>query len=244
MRLTGKEEGKLSCDVVMKDGELTEVMRFDNMRDMRYCEVFLICGDVGANVYNTIGLNNEKNPKDTCPDSIMVNFSTGAVMEQYDVQGVFLNGPRNFILDSMNIPTGTMVRDFKGLKARWMGNLHLPPGVSLGAKKTETAYIPTTIDRKSEFFFVKGQPVFILDDPEGTPWVMKSYTNRLYPDLTYENLKTLDRKLKLPPGWKYRIKVLDQNLELRPFKGTARITQDELQNTYDACDKGACNYQP
>jgi hypothetical protein len=63
-------------------------------------------------------------------------------------------------------------------------------------------------------------------------------------DLTYENLQTLDKKLKLPPGWKYRVKVLDQDLELRPFKGTVRITQDELQKTYDACDEGACNFQP
>lgn len=83
-----------------------------------------------------------------------------------------------------------------------------------------------------------------MDDPEGTPWVMKSYTNSLYPDLTYENLKTLDKKLRLPPGWTYRVKVLGQDLELRPFKGTARITQDELQNTYDACIEGTCNYQP
>jgi len=121
MRLTGKEEGELGCALIMKDGESTEVIHFDNMRDMRYCEVFLMCGDVGANVYNKIGLNNEVNPKDTCPDSIMANFSTEAVMEQYDVQGVFLNGPRNFILDSMNIPTGTKVRDFNGLKARLDG---------------------------------------------------------------------------------------------------------------------------
>ena len=234
----------MGCDVVMKDGESNEVTHFDNMRDMRYCEVFLMCGNAGSSVYNTAGLNNEANPKDTCPEELVVNFSIETVKEQYDVQGVFLNGPRSFTIDSMNIPTGTKVRDFNGLEARWMGNLHLPPGVSVGAGKTETAYIPTTIDRESEFFFERGKPVFILDDPEGTPWVMKSYTNSLDPDLTYENLETLNTKLKLPLGWSYRVKVLDQNLELRPVSGTARITQDELQNTYDACDEGACNYKP
>lgn len=99
----------------MKDGQSTEKLRFDNQRDVRYCEIFLVCGDAGSNVYNTAGLNNKENPKDTAPDSILANFSTEAVKEQYDVQGVFLNGPRYFIFDTMIIPTGTKVRYFNGL---------------------------------------------------------------------------------------------------------------------------------
>lgn len=120
MRLTVKEEGESGCDLIMKDGESAELMHFDNLRNLHYCEIFLMCGDAGSGVYNTTGLNNEKNPKDTCPDSIMVNFSTEAVKKQYDVPGVSLNPPRYFLLDSVDIPTGTKVRDFSGLKARWM----------------------------------------------------------------------------------------------------------------------------
>ncbi|WP_148705483.1 hypothetical protein [Methanosarcina siciliae] len=205
---------------------------------MHYCEIFLMCGDAGSGVYNTTDLNNEKNPKDTCPDSIMVNFSTEAVKKQYDVPGVSLNPPRYFLLDSVDIPTGTKVRDFSGLKARWMANLQA------GAISGGQPYIPATIERKSTWFFEKNKPVFILDDPEGTSWVMKSYTDFVDKNLKYENLETLGERLKLPSGWSYRARVLDEDLILRPFKGIARIVQDELQNTYDALDEGTCNYQP
>lgn len=73
---------------------------------------------------------------------------------------------------------------------------------------------------------------------------MKSYTDFVDKSLKYESLETLDKKLKLPLGWSYRVRVLEQDLILRPFKGIARIVQDELQNTYDALDEGTCNYQP
>jgi uncharacterized coiled-coil protein SlyX len=31
-----------------------------------------------------------------------------------------------------------------------------------------------------------------LDDPEGTPWVMRAFTTRVDPSLTYDGLKSLD----------------------------------------------------
>ncbi|AKB37135.1 hypothetical protein MSSAC_2545 [Methanosarcina siciliae C2J] len=238
MRLTVKEENESGCDLVMKDGEEAEIMHFDNLRGLRYCEVFLMCGDAGSGFYNTMGLNNEEDPRDTCPDSIMANFSTEAVKELYNVPGVALNPPRYFVLDAGNIPVAPTVRDFDGLKAQWMGT------VQAGAAFGKEPYMPTKVDRKSEIFFEKGKPVFILDDPDGTPWVMKSYTDFVDKNLTYEDLNTLDTKLKLPSGWSYRVKVLDEDLILRPFKGTARITQDDLQNVYDAIDEGTANYKP
>ena len=55
-------------------------------------------------------------------------------------------------------------------------------------------------------------------------------------------------KLKLPPGWKYRVKVLDQDLTIKAVNGVAHITQDDLQNAYDACfqegGQKACTIQP
>ena len=53
----------------------------------------------------------------------------------------------------------------------------------------------------------------MLDDPNGTPWLMQAYSLIVDPSLTYDDLKTLDKKLKLPAGWKYRFKVLDKDLE-------------------------------
>jgi hypothetical protein len=237
MVMIGKEEGERGCALIMKDSESAEVVHFDNLRGLRYCEVFLIC-DTGWGFYNTLGLNNEKDPRDTCPESIMENFSTEAVKEQYNVPNVSLNPPRYFVIDGGDIPVAPKVRNFDGLEARWMGNVQ--PDAAFG----KTPYMPTKVERKSEIFFEKGKPVFILDDPTGTSWVMKSYTDFVDKNLKYKNLEKLDKKLKLPPGWSYRVKVLDQDLILRPFKGVARIVQDELQNVYDALDEGTSNYKP
>ncbi len=67
-------------------------------------------------------------------------------------------------------------------------------------------------------------------------------------NLTYDDLKTLDRKLKLPPGWKYRVKVLDQDVGIGAINGIAHVTQDDLENTYNACFEADgqknCTYQP
>jgi hypothetical protein len=73
---------------------------------------------------------------------------------------------------------------------------------------------------------------------------MKTYTDSVDKNLTYENLTTLNTKLKLPPGWSHRSPVLPENLTMVPVNGTTRITQDDLVDMYDAIDNGNINYKP
>ncbi len=235
------------CASLPDDGKDAKVMRFDNLRAMRYCEVFLIGGDaithdLKAAFYNTTDLNNTQDPRDTCPAAIWAKVDAEALKKQYDVLGIFKNGPRHWAMDWSQLPVGAE-RNFDGLRARWMGEVQLPKDVDL-KKKGSSGYHPTTVARKSEMTFEKGKPVFILDDPEGTPWVMQAYSLIVDPDLTYEGLQTLDKKLKLAAGWKYRVKILDQDLTIRAVEGHARIVQDDLENTYDACFETACSYRP
>lgn len=213
---------------------------------MRYCEVFLIGGnpltdDLQAAFYNTTDLNNT-DPRDTCPPTLWDKVDAEALKKQYSMLGVFKNGPRYWATDWIDLPVGAQ-RSFDGLEARWMGQVQLPKGVKLG-KKGSSAYKPTTVARKSEMGFVKGKPIFILDDPDGTPWVMQAYSLIVDPKLTYDDLQNLGSKLKLPPGWKYRTKVLDQDLTIKAVNGQARIVQDDLENTYDACFGTACSFKP
>ncbi len=239
--------GLAGCATLPNDGATATVKRFDNVRAMRYCEVFLIGGDalthdLQAAFYNTTDLNNKAIPRDTCPAAIWDKVDAEALKKQYDVLGVFKNGPRGWANDWFELPVGTM-RTFEGLEARWMGVVQLPKDVELH-KKGSSAYKPTTVARKSQMGFAKGQPVFILESPDGMPWVMQAYSNIVDPNLTYADLQTLDKKLKLAPGWKYRVKVLDQDLTIRAVDGHARIVQDDLENTYDACFDTACSYKP
>jgi hypothetical protein len=92
--------------------------------------------------------------------------------------------------------------------------------------------------------FEAGQPVFVLDDHDGTPWVMQAFTTLVDADLTYEGHQTLGDKLKLPNGWSYRVKALDEGLTIKAVDGVAHIVQDELQGTYNGCKDGACSFQP
>lgn len=242
----------VSCSkAVPNDGANATHMRFDNLRAMRYCEVFLIGGnpitkDLRGAFYNTTDLNNSADPRDTCPPDLWAKVDPETLKKQYNVLGVFKNGPRGWANDWIDLPVGTQ-HDFNGLQARWMGEVQLPKGVDLH-KKGSSAYKPTTVHRKSQMGFVKGQPVFMLESPDGIPWVMQAYSNIVDPNLTYDNLMTLDKKLKLAPGWKYRVKVLDQDLTIQAVNGIARIVQDDLENTYDACfEEGtqkACSFVP
>jgi hypothetical protein len=236
---------------VPDDGKDAKVMRFDNISNLRYCEVFVIGGNpitknLSAGVYNTTDLNSAANPRDTCPADMWAKVDAEALKKQYDVLSVFKNGPRFWMYDWIELPVGTQ-RDFNGLQARWFAHVQLPKDINVH-EKGGSAYKPTTVARKSTQGYTKGQTVFILDDPDGTPWVLQAYSLIVDPNLTYEDLQTLDKKLKLPPGWKYRVKVLDQDLTIHAINGIARIVQDDLEGTYNACfeegNQTACSIKP
>jgi len=73
---------------------------------------------------------------------------------------------------------------------------------------------------------------------------MKSASLIVDPGQTYDSLKDLGSRLQSPPGWKFRAVVLQQDLVLTPDNGAAKITQDELGNTYDRVGGPYSNYTP
>jgi len=234
---------------VPQDGTGATVMRLDHLNNYRYCEVFLIGGnpitkDLQGAVYNTTDLNNKVNPQDSCSDDMWAKVDPETLKKQYDVLGVFKNGPRFWMYDWIELPVGAQ-REFDGLQARWFAQVQLPKEFG---KKGSTFYNPTTVHRASKQGYAKGQTIFILDDPSGTPWIMQASSRIVDPTLSYADLPNLGKKLKLAPGWKYRSKVLDQDLTLQAINGVARIVQDDLENTYNACfeeaGQKACNIQP
>ncbi len=223
------------------------VKRYDNLRGMRYCEVFLIGANLAtetlsADFFNTTDLNNKADPKDTCPAATWAKVDAKSLAKQHGVLSVFKNGPRGWAMDWIELPSGE-VQTFDGLQARWFGHVQLPKGVDLN-KKGSSAYKPTEVARKSSMTFNKGTPVFMLEDPSGTPWVMQAYSQIVDPKLTYEQLGKLGDKLKLAAGWKFRTNVLDQDLTIKAVNGIAHIVQDDLENTYDACFETACSHKP
>ena len=107
-----------ACAKLPDDGASAVVKHFDGLRAVRYCEVFLIGGDaitknLKALVYNTTNLNNAANPHDTCPADMWAKVDPETLKKQYDVLGVFKNGPRGWANDWIELPVGAQ-RDFDG----------------------------------------------------------------------------------------------------------------------------------
>lgn len=238
-------EGSQGCVTHMQDGANPQWKTFNNLRAVRYSEISLICGDK-ASFYNSSELNNLGNPMDTSDPGLWAGVDEDAMAAQYDVPVAWKNGPRFWTVDAISINVGPVL-DFNGWKAYWFGYPQYPPNIqTLGI--TAVAYQPSTIGRTSVMTFTAGQPVFILDDPNGAPWVMQAAAQIVNPNLTYGDLMTLDTQLDLPEGWSYRVKTLDQDLVITPIDGTAKITQDSLGDSYDGCieinGQPTCNYVP
>jgi hypothetical protein len=229
-----------------KDGADAKVVTQRGVRGQRYTEMFLIGGnaitkDLEANVYNTMGLNGGPTTGDSSPAALLDKVDVKSIKEQYGMLASFKNGPRLWTLDWFDGAVGKEL-DFNGMKARWVNWLDLR-GISTEPGAAD--YKNITVKRHTHFGFDKGKQVFVLDDPEGNPWVMKSMSLITYPDQKFDELGTLGSRLKLPAGWKFRAPVLEQDLILTPDKdGIAHITQDDFGNTYDRAGGPYSNVTP
>lgn len=90
----------------------------------------------------------------------------------------------------------------------------------------------------------KGSRAYILDDLDGNSWVMKPAGLIKDPNQKFEDLKDLGSRLKMPPGWKFRSPVLEQDLIFMTDNGKTQITRDEIDNAYDRVGGHYSNYKP
>ena len=219
--------------------------RRDGIRGRRYGEIILFGTDPGTgrqvgSIYNTTDLNDPAGSGDSCPQELWDKIDVQVITNQYDAVATFKNGPRLWCLDWIEGMTGAK-RDFAGIKAHWAMWLDVTDQIR---EHGAAPYTPSTGRRDTHFGIDAGSPAFVLDDPDGDSWVMKSVSLITHPEQTYEGLTGLGDRLDLPPGWTFRSIVLDADLVLTPDNGTARITQDDLGNVYDRAGGPFSNYQP
>ncbi len=227
------------------DDEGATPMRFENVRGQRYTEIFMIGGNaitkhlIGG-IYNTVGLNDPDGTGDTCPQAVLDGVDVEVLAKEHDAISAFKNGPRLWCLDWLEVVIGKE-RDFNGLKARWVMWLDVPKEMR---KHESVAYKPISGKRDTQMGINAGSPAFILDDPEGHSWVMKSAGLIVDPTQTYEGLGDLGARLNPASGWSFRAVTLEQDLVLTPDDGAVQITQDELGNTYDRVGGAFSNFAP
>ena len=73
---------------------------------------------------------------------------------------------------------------------------------------------------------------------------MKSASLIKDPNQKFEDLKDLGSHLKLAEGWKFRSKILEEELVFKTKDGKSFIVQDDIGNTYDRVGGPYSNYKP
>jgi hypothetical protein len=233
---------------VLADGANAKSARVENMNMTRYIEIFLAApdpktGKLVAACFNTL-FTSDGIPasKDTAPQDLVEGLDFAKMKTEYGLAGASLNGPKLWLPDWTGIDIG-VERDFNGIKAAWVAQLNMDKNAGVSES---TPYKPMTIARKSGVGWNKGTTALLLDDAEGNTWIMKGFQLGLEPQHTYEQFVAAGAGnfKQLPPGWKFRIKVLDEDLIEKPEGGIATIMPDEFFNVYDKTGPGMMNYKP
>jgi hypothetical protein len=197
----------------------------DGIRDVRYCEVVLLKADsdgLYAEVWNTMG-------RSECPQDEWEAIDTAAIAAEYGAATALANGPRYWTLDRIDatMQQTAPVTTFGSIE------MFLGATVDLGAGLPSTApYTQRPVARDTVFYFDAGTEVYELTDPDGVVYVMQSYSQKIDPTLSADQLPGLGGRLKLPAGWTFSSRVLDAELSVRDVDGVAVVVQDDLENTY------------
>ena len=197
----------------------------EGTRDARYCELIPVVREglhLTATAYNTL-----------CPSAVWDFITEEAMKQRVDAPTVIFNGPRRFLMDSITAGGATKVG--KTIEA---GGLQLTERASIDVGLMDLMHRPyreLTIDRDTIYRFKAGNPVFMLEAPDGSRYAMQAYSQIVDKSLDYAGLSALGNRLKLPSGWRYTTLTPETDLVLGA-KGTATVVQDELENTYQKLD--------
>jgi hypothetical protein len=190
----------------------------------------------------------EGDPKDSAPYDLFKKLDKNKLAKKYQVTAVSLNpdtGRKFWTCDEFDINASKTVRDFDGIKARYVGEgKALPNGKP---QSLTAAAIPRIMYKTESFFrvsklvFKQGKPVFLLIAPNGNVWINKAYQTGVDSTLTYVGMSTLDKHLKhLPQGWKFKTLILPNDLVIKA-NGVQPIMWDELGDAYDLLVQGTYN---
>lgn len=198
------------------------------LRGIRYCEVLLLhpgATGIMADVYNTMGHSD-------CPQDAWEQLDTTAIAAENGVPAAVLNGPRYWTLDHIDstMQLTAPVATFGTIE------MFLAATVDVGQPDDQTPYTAHGVQRVTTFVFDADTKIYQLTDPDGTHYVMQSYSQQVDPSLNESRLAQLGSVLQLPAGWTYDVITLDDRLEVYDSEGVAYVLQDEFKNSYQRVD--------
>ena len=196
-----------------------------DMRGVRYGEVLAVMSrdeKLQADVYGTQMIND-------CPAELWDTLNADEIAKDMGALFVKLNGPRYWMLDGLGTKVAfvePVMREFNGLMMRRIAT------VDLGDTPASLSYEERYVNRGAVFFFDAGSVVYELINPEGKAYIIQAYCVGVDPTLNQSNLGDLAGRLKLPVGWIFRSRILDEELVVDTTDHPATVVQDELENTY------------
>jgi len=201
----------------------------------RYCEVLAVKGsfpnDLVADIWGTQGVND-------CPAALWKKQNAAALASELGALLVRLNGPRFSLLSKVVLKVapgfGGKYRTFSGLKMRTIAQIKVP--VTNGVPGL-TPYTPAVASGSRVFTFGKEHRVYELTAPDGSVYVMQTYSQHVDPKLSLSGLPGLENRLKPPAGWTFSSRKLKRDLTLTT-KTQVTVLSDELDNTYQLERKG------
>lgn len=208
------------------DATTTTAVAAKQMRGERYCEVLLITmnnGSATGEVWNSYPLND-------CPQATWETLDAKAIATENNVPIARLNGPRYWLMNSVEKAGGTAElpkKDFGGIEMYRQATVEI--GSLIEAAKP---YLPHSVNRTAAFNYDAGQRVYELTSADGTTYVMQTYSVQNDPTLTEAQLTDLGTRLTLPAGWTYSSRILDEPLKVQTATTAAHVLQDDLGNSY------------
>jgi hypothetical protein len=212
------------------------------MRDWPYCE-FLIhvpTAPPGKTlpVFNSLGYCASRDWQILNTNDIVLNYNAQYPLGNPTVlstgaNSLLVNWPRAFVFDHAveNTSGSDLILFSSGLAFGFAGFNTGAPG---------KAYAPSNVTRSTVFNYEASDLIYQLTSPIGEIYVMQSYAMFVDTSLTYEKLKNkhyMAKRIKLPAGWSYDVKVLTQGFD-NSSGGNATVIQDGLGNTYMKVDPG------
>ena len=213
----GKTEKSKAPTVTMTTGQgktMTLTMQtLPDSRGFQYCELVFNYGKKGSDIYSTSPL--AKADLDWW-DSLDVK----SLAKEFGAKSVYKNGPQWWSMDEVGVMASQPV-PVAGVEMVFGG--HLPPGTLKIAK-----YKVFNPAKYQNLTWKAGKPVYQLVDPDGHVYILQGQK------VSQDEIATLgERFKKLPDGWKFEVKILDEDLvmKLTPNKPIPSV-QDEFDQIY------------
>jgi len=214
----------------MRRFEMHEVDLSANARALRgveYQEYFTVYRrffSLKAVVYNNVQTG-------AIPDAEWDAVDLGQIKKELGALRIVQNGPRVWTLDGIHGFEIGERRSFAGRDFDAVAVLDLTLGDLIGEMTGRGVYVERAVDRNTDWIFSAGKKIYVLTGATGEEYVMQSFSREIDRNITLEDLDALGDRLTLPAGWRYEVRVLEEDMVLET-RGYVYILQDNLQNTY------------